>query len=523
MGDHQNQATANIEDLPNRIEGLNISGRRIRRRSRKSLNGALRSFDETAVNLPDRADTVVKLLRTEEELNRGDAESICLAHTRGLQLAQVARLLIDSAIPALVRQVICSDSQTSFAVNDLLEHFKKPIENITQRVIETSGSEGVLRKIAQECYHQATSPAGELNPDDYLATSKWAESKARREIWIKFWTRSLCDCPGGPTLFQPKEESVTKSSTQLPWHLFRAWDNNSTGANAEDVIASIRSKYDNENRHNIDIFSMDYQEASEMLHHHLDKGPVYSRVTDNLVSWSSSLMFVIQYANYRFCGCWNKQKEDVYICAVDTTKFPRGQFASDKWLLNWFSNATLSEEENSFRKFRLRRTDYDNGEYLSQGKLHIEGRSCTFSLRELKDSGLWDLYPEFNIDDVNRDPEVRTKWTNYVKKLRWSWQFTKKTTKAEVQCALGIAQKCFPGFDHDDMALLILSFRERKLQPEKPSFQNPFADYIDYKEPAEVHRYSTLRRRLSELSKASGEHGMKLFEQLYDLEDTEED
>ncbi|CCT70510.1 uncharacterized protein FFUJ_06489 [Fusarium fujikuroi IMI 58289] len=523
MGDHQNQATANIEDISNRVNGLNISGKKMRRRPRKSLDEALRSFDETAVAFTEQANTVVKLLDTDGELNRADVESICLVRTRGLQLVRLAQLLSDSAIPALVRQVICLDAETSFAVHDLLEYFKKQIENITRRVIGISGSEGILRKIAEECYHQATSPTGELNPDDYLATSKWAESKDRRENWIKFWTRSLCNCPGGPTLFQPMEDSVTKPPTQTPRYLFRAWDNNSTGINGEDVIASILSKDDNENRHKIDMFSMDYQEASEMLHNHLDKGLVNSRLTDNLVSWSSSLIFVFQYANYRFCQWWNKQQEDVYICAVDTTKLPRGQFARDKWLLNWFSNATLLEEENSFRNFRLNRTDYDNGEYLSQGKLHIDGRSCTFSLRELKDSGLWDLYPEFNIHDVNRDPEVRTTWTNYVKKLRWSWQFTKKTTKAEVQCALGIAQKCFPGFDHDDMALLILSFRERKLQPEKPSFQNPFVDYIDYKEPAEVHRYSTLRKRLSELSKASGGHGMKLFEQLYDLEDTEED
>ncbi|QGI83611.1 hypothetical protein CEK25_010340 [Fusarium fujikuroi] len=421
MGDHQNQATANIEDISNRVNGLNISGKKMRRRPRKSLDEALRSFDETAVAFTEQANTVVKLLDTDGELNRADVESLCLVRTRGLQLVRLAQLLSDSAIPALVRQVICLDAEKSFAVDDLLEYFKKQIENITRRVIGISGSEGILRKIAEECYHQATSPTGELNPDDYLATSK-----------------SLCNCPGGPTLFQPMEDSVTKPPTQTPRYLFRAWDNNSTGINGEDVIASILSKDDNENRHKIDMVK-------------------------------------------------------------------------------------LTSEEMRIRNLRLDWRGFDNGEYLSQGKLHIDGRSCTFSLRELKDSGLWDLYPEFNIHDVNRDPEVRTTWTNYVKKLRWSWQFTKKTTKAEVQCALGIAQKCFPGFDHDDMALLILSFRERKLQPEKPSFQNPFVDYIDYKEPAEVHRYSTLRKRLSELSKASGGHGMKLFEQLYDLEDTEED
>ncbi|CVK91348.1 uncharacterized protein FMAN_09490 [Fusarium mangiferae] len=339
MDDHQNEATANIEDLSNRVNGLNISGKKMRRRPRKSLDEALRSFDDTAVAFTEQANTVVKLLGTDGELNRADVESICLVRTRGIQLARLAQLLSDSAIPALVGQVICLDTETSLAVGDLLEYFKKPIENITQRVIETSGSKGVLQKIAEECYHEATSPTGKLNPDDYLATSKWAESKDRRENWIKFWTRSLCNCPGGPTLFQPKEDSVTKSPTQTAPYLFRAWDNNSTGANGEDVIASILSKGDKANRHKIDIFSMDYQKASEMLHHHLSKGAFSSLVTDNLVSWSSSLMFVIQYANWRLCNTWRNPQDDIHICAVDTAKFPRGQFARDMWLFKSFRNA----------------------------------------------------------------------------------------------------------------------------------------------------------------------------------------
>ncbi|QGI66374.1 hypothetical protein CEK27_010345 [Fusarium fujikuroi] len=506
MGDHQNQATANIEDISNRVNGLNISGKKMRRRPRKSLDEALRSFDETAVAFTEQANTVVKLLDTDGELNRADVESLCLVRTRGLQLVRLAQLLSDSAIPALVRQVICLDAEKSFAVDDLLEYFKKQIENITRRVIGISGSEGILRKIAEECYHQATSPTGELNPDDYLATSK-----------------SLCNCPSGPTLFQPMEDSVTKPPTQTPRYLFRAWDNNSTGINGEDVIASILSKDDNENRHKADIFSMDYRQASDMLHQHLDKGLLFSRVTDNLVSWSSSLMFVIQCANHRFYKMRDSQQDDVYICAVDTTKFPRGQFARDSWLVKSFRNGKLTSEEMRIRNLRLDWRGFDNGEYLSQGVLHIKERSCTLSLRGLKNAGLWDLYPEFNINDVKHDPDVRTQWISYVKELRWRWQFAQKTTKADVQCALDVAEKCFPCFDQDDMALLLLSFCERKLQPEKPSFQNALAGYMGYKEPAEVDRYSTLRNRLSELSEASGKRGMELFEQLYEMEEIKED
>jgi hypothetical protein len=531
MGDHNSEVTAKIEDIANGINALNISGRRSGTRPHKSLNDTLHSFDEAAAALTEQAATVVKLLSTDGTLNKRDTESICLVQTRGLQLARLAQLLIDSAIPALVRQVISLGAQISFPVDELLEHFKKSIENITQRVIRTSGSEDILRKIADECYHQAASPTGELNPGDYFATSKWAGSTDEGENWNKFWTRALCNCPGGPTLFQPNEDSVTKPPTQSPPYLFRAWDVNSTGVNAEDVIASILSKDDKANRHKVDIFSMDYQQASEMLHDHLSKGTFTSLGTDNFVSWSSSLMFVIQYANWRLCNTWYNPQNDTRICIVDMKRFPQGQFARDMWLLKSFRHANFKPKEMRIRNLRLIWTGFDNGEYLSQGKLQLEGRSYTFSVLALKNAGLWDLYPEFNIVNAEPTDPVKKDWTNYIKDLRQKWLAIRKTTKAEVQCALKIAEKCFPGFDTDDMALLLLSFRERKLHPESPSFQNPFADLLSpvsaeglvYEEPVEVERYSKLRERLSKLSEASGERGMKLFEQLYVLEDADED
>ncbi|KAG5811715.1 hypothetical protein H9Q74_013479 [Fusarium xylarioides] len=357
----------------------------------------------------------------------------------------------------------------------------------------------------------------------------------KKEDWIRFWIRSLCNCPGGPTLFQPhqysvSEESVTKPPKRMPLYLFRTYDKYSMGLNTDKVIASLLSQRDEASRHKVDILSMDRQEASEMLHHHLNKGRFSTFETRNIVSWSSSLMFVIQYANYRFCNPGFGPPGEIHICALDTSKFPRGQFARDKWLLNWFSSARFSDEEMRFRNLRFNRPEFNNGEYLSQGKLDIEGRSCTLSVQGLVNAGLWDLYPDFNVDDAEATDPVRKDWAKYVEYLRQEWLVTRTTTQAEVRCALNIAQECFTDFDQDDTALLLLCFRERKLRPEKPSFQNPFADLLSavsvedviYEEPAEVYRYSTLRKRLSGLSEASGEHGMKLFEQLYEMDDMKE-
>ncbi|TXC06834.1 hypothetical protein FocTR4_00009693 [Fusarium oxysporum f. sp. cubense] len=428
MNDHEKKATAEVRDIANRIDALKITDKK-RRQPRKSLKESLHSYGEAADALSEHAANVVKLLRAGGLFNEEDAESICTVQTRAIELGRVARLLNDSATQAVVRQVASLGDKTFFNVDGLLQHFEKPVEKIAQGKIQGAQSGDIF-------------------------------------------------------------DSVNKPPKHMPRYLFRAYDDNSTGRNDKDVIASILSQCGEANRHGIDIFSMDYKEASQMLHQHLDKGPFSSNVTDNLVSWSSSLMFVIQYANWRFCRPQFSHPGDICICAVDTSQFPRGQFARDKWLLNSFKDAELSDQENNFRDLRLNRSEYDNGEYLSQGVLHIEKRSCTLSLRRLKNAGLWDLYPEFNVNDVENDADVRVQWTN-------------------VQCALDIARNCFPGFDQDDMALLLLSFCE------------PIED-IDYKEPAEVDRYSTLRKRLSELREASGERGMKLFDQLYGLEDTEE-
>ncbi|KAB5515046.1 hypothetical protein GE09DRAFT_587861 [Coniochaeta sp. 2T2.1] len=159
-------------------------------------------------------------------------------------------------------------------------------------------------------------------------------------------------------------------------------------------------------RSRVDLLSMTDKEAAGMLHTHLTKPSFEGEgASDNLMSWSSSLLFVIQYALWRchHSGC---AQDEVKICAVDTRKFPRGQFARDMSLLRVYrQTSALDEQQRSFFDFRLRDADYDNGEYLSQGEVHHAGRSCVSSLGQLVSAGLHDLYPEF------AEPEAKRSWT----------------------------------------------------------------------------------------------------------------
>jgi hypothetical protein len=117
----------------------------------------------------------------------------------------------------------------------------------------------------------------------------------------------------------------------------------------------------------------------------------------NLMSWSSSLLFVIQYAIRRSSKS-NCSPADIKICAVDTIKFSRGQFARDVLLMYMYRDV-FSSNSDMQNLVRLGEGDYDNGKYLSQGTVVHQNRSCVTSLGNLIKAGLYELYPELD------DPE----------------------------------------------------------------------------------------------------------------------
>jgi hypothetical protein len=195
-----------------------------------------------------------------------------------------------------------------------------------------------------------------------------------------------------------------------------------------------------------------------MLYSHLTKSCFGGEDDDNLMSWSSSLLFVIQYAIWR---CYKRRRDTtkVAICTIDTRKFPHGQFVRDMSLLRAYRESPeLDQEMQSFFSFRLEKPYYDNGEYLSQGVLHHAGRSSVVCLAQLIRTGLHDLYPEF------ADPTVMNSWTNRVGSLRSRWSNEHTTTPLEIKRAVEIARACFEGLDTADVALLLLAFKNRKLR-----------------------------------------------------------
>ncbi|ROV89584.1 hypothetical protein VMCG_09945 [Cytospora schulzeri] len=424
------------------------------------------------------------------------------------RLAEATRLLnatadriSDLAVCSSVQCLVDSGTRSS-TIEKLLAHFDQKITLIARKALETSssGNAHALLRIAEDCY-EATRPDGQLDADDYFiplgeAALGWPydpdyeseqyyehedrltvdenyaewhaerfmrkqEQESReRKSWAQFWLRVLNKCPSGPTLF----DGADCSDANMPRYLFRVFDQGSSSKCDEDTVASQASASKSGGSRK-DLLSLDKFEATDMLFKHLKWYDFEAEAPDNLTSWTSSLLYAVQYAIYR-CNNHGLDPEDVRICVVDTTKFPRGQFAQDTHLINELRGYTSGvQEAGQFFKFRLNDERYYNGEYLSQGLVPLTGRSCIVSLGRMELSGLYDLLPELD------DERGRKMWANRVLELRTIWSIEQHTTDQEVQTACRISNNCFSPDIVTDMVIMLLCFKNRKiLRPKSGKF-----------------------------------------------------
>lgn len=386
----------------------------------------------------------------------------------------------------------------------LILHFDGEVKNIVRSILNVyeSEAEHALLMIAKHCHEQAIKCDGTLHYERYLASrspnlsfdqpcheysevdtclryeyllcgkehllenihqnhNRTAEDRRDESMWAMLWNETLLNCPA-PTLFSPFASSALASFdlhlSSTPRYLFRAFDPKSSGKSNENVVASPAS----ENRtiySRIDILSLHNDFATTILDWHLNPWKCRddrSQNPDNLMSWTSSLLYAIQYALYRRYryGC---ASEDIKICVIDTTKFPRGQFVHAKRLLEvYYQSVKRADMRNSYNT-RLLMYIYQNGEYLSQGLLSHKGRSCLVTLAHLEKNGLCSIYPEL------ADPRGHTKWAIRTIHLRRLWADQQATTYEEIQKALWLAKSCFQDFNELEIATILLSFKHRKL------------------------------------------------------------
>ncbi|PVH77967.1 hypothetical protein DL98DRAFT_550369 [Cadophora sp. DSE1049] len=491
-------------NIADKTSGVNVQAPRP---SSLSLQESIKSLDQSAKITSSQAQQAPVLVASTTHGNSLDITGICSLYRTASDVTEVARILDDTANTlrdtaerSMVASLVALGGKGGANVRDgsllrrMLSHFDNQIRSIVRAVLSNSSyGNCILWKIAEECYNQTTSSSRALHSDRYFverdeACFEWPydpdyeaeeyyEHEDRLEIdedyarameeqrerrrkerereeqgWINFWVLILHRCPDGPTLFYPPASPEVTihllASADIPQYLFRTFDSKSSGINNDKIVASIASiritQSPQESRK--DLLSLPKLEALDMLHTHLNKPCWGGEDADNLMSWTSSLLFAIQYAIWRrrTFGC---HPADIKICVV-------------------------GGKINDFFRFRLEDTRYHNGEYLSQGS----------------DSGLYDLYPEFaNIEGTK-------KWANRVRELREGWSIEQRTTPREIQLASEVARKCFNTFETSHMMLILLTFKARKVKGDVNNDNRYCPEWA--RRPDELRRYGSAVRLL---------------------------
>jgi hypothetical protein len=206
----------------------------------------------------------------------------------------------------------------------------------------------------------------------------------------------------------PEFKALQEKYGQPDRYLFRLSDKHSR-ASTNTAWVKSRDAQRLEPNSNRDIFARyPRSDAAEALRRHLNN-EVGPQGDDNFVSWSSSLLWVLQHA------CWTsrlagRNATDTFICVVDTTRLPARAFISDMFLISAFSqhDASAGRPSVSMRSLpgmqslrQKKHPEYDGsyyyGEYLSQGALRVEVHCSISPLAGILDAGLYTLRQELSI------------------------------------------------------------------------------------------------------------------------------
>ncbi|KAF5700186.1 hypothetical protein FMUND_14429 [Fusarium mundagurra] len=230
----------------------------------------------------------------------------------------------------------------------------------------------------------------------------------------------------------------------VPRYLFRVFTPKSQGKTDESWAKSMDARYEVADSR-VDIFARaNKKRTAEMLYRHLRwwKGP-----DDNLVSWTSSLLFALVYIFYLHANARDGSTfGNIHLCVVDTSSFPEAVFIRDMDLIRayrsfdsrlWNFEGLRCNRRNGFAGY------YYFGEYLSQGALKIEGKCQIVPARDIILRGLYDVRPEFAKFE-NWEPQQSPPWADAVIELRESFYLTKtkqqEICKKALNAAFGISR-----------------------------------------------------------------------------------
>ena len=214
--------------------------------------------------------------------------------------------------------------------------------------------------------------------------------------------------PFQPDSLQPRRMPLFERN-DVPRYLFRISGPQTAGRTTVSCVISPASA-SGQIEEMQDIFKLQPIELATRLNEHLRWWSAHP-TRYNLMSWTSSLFFALQYSLYRHrTDCDEMDLSQVLLFVLDSRDFQRGTFVEDVEIINVFaSHPNGSELKNLKTLLKLREGKVRDGraryfgEYLTQGRLTITGKSAFTNMQSLINAGLFKLEPGL---------EDRSKWEN---------------------------------------------------------------------------------------------------------------
>lgn len=276
-------------------------------------------------------------------------------------------------------------------------------------------------------------------------------------------------------LFRPPSDMawLHDSLRDIPQYLFRLSTPESDGTTNSIWVESYSVVKKRPGRQQDYFARADRAQAADEINRHLWWKP---KNNDNLVSWTSSLLFVLQYAAYRNARAGDEDltcPANIHICVVDTTRFKTGTFIQDMDLIRAFKahsspQPRLREDLSGLRSLRNKqhRTlsgGFYFGEYLSQGALRVHNKICSITIASLLDYNILALQPELGSN--------AEEWANEVIRLREpfykneTYPLSEEQTKAVVAITEHFDPRWRLAWAANLLCLLPRSLKDKALAP----------------------------------------------------------
>ncbi|KAF5590814.1 uncharacterized protein FSUBG_10678 [Fusarium subglutinans] len=278
-----------------------------------------------------------------------------------------------------------------------------------------------------------------------------------------------------PQLFEPKAGQESRFEfDNTPTYLFRLHVPKSVGSTDATHVDSPAYPDDMNKTHERgsacgqDLLQLPPAEAATRLNAHLRwKCQKLEDSPCNLMSWSSSLLFLLHYGFHRQTterGPKPKLSE-ISLIMIDTRDFPKQTFLRDLDALDYYHGYN---EDLEVVKKRWREKRYYFGEYLTQGHLAIIGRCVQMTMQQLVDGGLLTVI----CPALNKPSNNWADWAIPVCELRVGIRESHVVDQKQIRSAIFMARGCVGHRFLVPFALMLLGLRSR--QSDNAAIANAF-------------------------------------------------